>query len=171
MPMLDTCVRVDPPAAGTEKEMLAAFLDWHRATLRCKLAGLTDEQLRIAHDPSGMSLLGLLKHVADVERSWFQEAFLGEDLSHLWDAADPGRYWRIEPEETTTDVVGLADTVAARAREILRDGELEALAVGAGPNQPGLTLRWIAFHMLEEMARHSGHADFLREAIDGVVGE
>lgn len=171
MPMLDTCVRVDPPAAGTEKEMLAAFLDWHRATLRCKLAGLTDEQLRIAHVPSGMSLLGLLKHVADVERSWFQEAFLGEDLSILWDDADPGRYWRIEPEETTVDILTLADTVAARAREILRDGDLDALAGGAGPNQPGLTLRWIAFHMLEEMARHSGHADFLREAIDGAVGE
>ena len=171
MPMLDDCVRVDPPAAGTEKEMLAAFLDWHRATLRCKLAGLSDAQLRQAHVPSGMSLLGLLKHVADVERSWFQEAFLGEDLSHLWDDGDPDRYWRIEPDETTADVMTLADTVAERARAILRDGELDALAVGASPNQPGLTLRWIAFHMLEEMARHSGQADFLREAIDGTVGD
>ncbi len=171
MAMLDNCARIDPPAAGTEKEMLASFLDWHRSTLRCKLAGLTDEQLRQPHIPSGMSLLGLTKHIADVERSWWRECFAGEDLADLWDPDDPNRYWRIEPDETTADVLAFSDGEAEKARAILAAADLDDLARGADPGQEGLTLRWIAFHMLEELARHNGHADFIRESIDGAVGE
>ncbi len=171
MAMLDNCTRIDPPVACGEKEMLATFLDWHRATLRCKLSGLSDAQLRQAHLPSGMSLLGLTKHIADVERSWFRECFAGEDLAGLWDSEDPNRYWRIEPEETTAEVLAFADSEAAQARAILAAADLDDLAKAASPEQAGLTLRWIAFHMLEELARHNGHADFIREGIDGAVGE
>ncbi len=86
---MDRCVREDPPVAASEKPMLAAFLDWQRATLLCKLDGLGDEDLRRPHVPSGLTLLGIAKHRADVERSWFREVFVGEDLTGTRNPDDP----------------------------------------------------------------------------------
>ena len=99
---MDTCDRPETPYAAPEKAPLAAFLDWQRATLLCQLVGLDNEQRRQPHVPSGLTLLGLVKHLADIERSWFREVFAGEELSAHWGDNDPHRYFRIEPEDTTS---------------------------------------------------------------------
>ena len=170
--MLEHCSRVSPPPAAPEKEMIEAFLDWQRATLLCKLDGVSDEDLRRPGTASGLTLLGLVKHLADVERGWFREAFAGESLPGTWDPGDPGRYWRIEPDETTGDVLSFYQNEVDRAREITGQAGLDDAAAGAAPaDQTPYSLRWIMFHMIEETARHIGHADLLREAIDGQVGE
>ena len=163
--------RIDPPVAGSEKEVLSGFLDFLRGTIVCKLNGLSEEQARRPHYPSGLTLLGIIKHLSDVERSWFREVFLGEDLGHLWDADDAGKYWRIEAIDTTADIVASYDAEVARAREIVAETDLDTLAAAPGPGMEGLQLHWIVIHMVEETARHCGHADLIRESIDGQTGE
>ena len=96
--------RPEPPSTGGEREMLAGFLDFQRATLLWKLEGLDDEQLRRAMVPSGTSLLGLVKHLAYVERSWFQGVWDGQEVSFPWTKEDPDADWRIEPDETVEQV-------------------------------------------------------------------
>ena len=164
--------RVDPPQTGSERETLTTFLDWHRATLELKCAGLTDDQLRLrSMPPSTLSLLGLVRHLAEVERSWFRRTIGGEDIglvySDSWDfqacydatGADVGEAfanWRAE---------------VARAREIERAApDVETIGYRADRDEH-FSLRWVLIHMIEEYARHNGHADFLREAIDGQTGE
>lgn len=168
---MERCVRENPPFGGPDKPMLVAFLDWYRVTLLCKIAGLRDEDLRRRHVPSGLTLLGLVKHLADVERSWFREVFKGEDLSAAWNPNDPNQYWRIEPDETTRQVLAFYHGEVECARRIVRDADLDDLARSPQPGQTGLTLRWIVLHMIEETARHVGHADLMREASDGQTGK
>jgi uncharacterized damage-inducible protein DinB len=168
---MERCNRTDPPFGAPEKEMLEAFLDWNRAMLLCKIDGLDDEQLRQRHFPSGLTLLGLVKHLSDVERSWFQEVFRGDDLAHLWDPDDPERYWRIEPDDTPKAILRGYQHETDIARSIVAMSELDSLARAPQQGQEGMTLRWIVIHMIEETARHIGHADFMREAIDGQTGE
>lgn len=165
--------RVDPPMAADEAAMLTAWLDYHRSTLALKCEGLTDDQLRLRSvPPSTLSLLGLVRHMADVERSWFQGILLGAEAAsgHYWTEQDPdGDFdnvdtadvaadfatWRAEIEAARRASAGLPlDTVGKR----LRRGK-------------EVTLRWILVHMIEEYARHNGHADLLRELVDGATGE
>ncbi|MFF7990959.1 DinB family protein [Kitasatospora xanthocidica] len=171
--MTESNPRVDPPMAADETATLSAFLDYHRATLALKCEGLTDDQLRLRSvPPSALSLLGLVRHMAEVERYWFRAILCGEELTGgiYWTEADPdGDFdnvdtadvaadfaaWRSEVEAARTAAAGLPlDTVAKRPRR----GE-------------EVTLRWILAHMVEEYARHNGHADLLRELIDGATGE
>lgn len=168
--MMENCQRIDPPLAGTEHETLLAFLDWQRDTLLCKIHGLSDEQLRMPHHPSGLTLLGLVKHLSDVERSWFREVFAGEDLAALWDDSDPRRYWRIEPGETTTQVIEIYKGEVATANALIAASSLDSPVVAPRPGAEEMTLRWVVVHMIEETARHIGHADLMREAIDGRTG-
>ena len=169
---MENCPRPEPPLAAPEKQTLETFLDWQRATLLCKVDGVGDEDLRRPGTPSGLTLLGLVKHLADVERSWFREVFAGEDLAALWDPEDPQRYWRIEPDETTDEILAFYRDEVARAREITHRAALDDIARGTGAaGQAGYSLRWILLHIIEETARHNGHADLLREAIDGETGE
>jgi len=168
---MDQCQRPEPPISGTEKEMLSGFLGFLRGTILCKVDGLSDEDLRRPHDPSGMTLLGLVKHLTDVERSWFRETFMGEDLSALWDDDDPGRYWRIEPEDTTDAIIAGYLSEIDQANDIIARHILDDVVRAPRLNREGMQLRWIVTHMIEETARHCGHADFMREAIDGQVGE
>jgi uncharacterized damage-inducible protein DinB len=168
----ETDPRIDPPLAGDERATLEAFLDWHRDTLAVKCAGLTDEQLRTASvPPSVLSLLGIVRHMADVERNWFRRVLCDEDAPPLnytpedRDAeftevadADPERAfagWRAE-------IAAAKERAAARELDSLGDGERQGMR---------FSLRWIYVHMIEEYARHNGHADFLRERIDGATGE
>jgi uncharacterized damage-inducible protein DinB len=173
---VDEFGRVDPPSAAPEKQMLETFLDWHRATVLVKIDGLSDEEMRRPGTPSGVSLLGLVKHHAAVERHWFRRIFAGEDVPSVWSRDDADADWRIEPDETTADIVALFNDEVERARAIVRDADLDDVARNAAllrypPEPPGLMLRWIVVHMIEETARHNGHADILREAIDGQTGE
>jgi len=159
--------RPEPPVAAGPVEMVSAFLDFLRATLLWKIEGLSDEELRRPMTPSGVSLLGMVKHSAFVERSWFQHVFLGEDVPFPWREGDPDADWRIEPGETTEEIVGLYRSEVERSRAIVAGCAWEAPA----RRGEGRTLGWILTHMVEEVARHCGHADILREALDGATGE
>ena len=163
--------RPEPPLLGDETETLAGFLDYHRATLLWKLEGLDDEQLRRAMVPSGTSLLGLVKHLAYVERSWFQGVWAGQEVSFPWTKEDPDADWRIEPDETTGDVLALYDGECDRSREIVAVASSLDEAVVHPRWKEEVSRRWILVHMIEETARHVGHADILREQLDGAVGE
>ena len=166
-----TVERIDPPLVAQEREMLGAWLDYHRATLAVKCEGLTDDQLRAqAVPPSSLSLLGLVRHMGEVERSWFRRVLSGEQA--------PPRYYSDENPDGDFDDV--ADAVVADAFGYWRDEcayarERVAAApsldvTGTGRQGEGYSLRWIMVHMIEEYARHNGHADLLRERIDGTVG-
>jgi uncharacterized damage-inducible protein DinB len=164
--------RPEPPEQGNEAETLGGFLDFQRATLLWKLDGLDDGQLRRAMVPSGTSLLGIVKHLAYVERSWFQSVWAGQEVSFPWTKEDPDADWRIEPDETTADVLALYHGECDRSRGILA-ATASLDEVVEHPRRQGwrMSRRWILTHMLEETARHVGHADILREQLDGVTGE
>ncbi len=165
--------RPRPPYAGDERATLAGFLDFQRATLEWKCNGLTDEQLRQRPLPtSAMSLLGLVRHLADVEQNWFRVSLDGQTAS--W------HYWDRGPDHSDTDwQVETADVAesfrvwrqeADYARRIVAESEALDRSFD-DPHDGPVTLRWVLTHMIEEYARHNGHADLLREAIDGDVGE
>jgi uncharacterized damage-inducible protein DinB len=164
--------RPEPPYEADERTTLTAFLDWQRATLAWKCEGLTDEQLRLrAVEPSSLSLVGLVRHMTDVERGWFRRTLAGEDV--------PALYWADEDDDgdfNQSDTADIAEAFAAWRREIdiARANVAAASSLDVtGTNRKGakISLRWILTHMIEEYARHNGHADFLRERIDGATGE
>lgn len=163
--------RQDPPTNAPEKETLETFLDYHRATLLQKVAGLDDADLRRSFVPSGTNLLSLVKHLAYVERWWFQHIFAGEDTDFPWTDEDPDAEFRVEPHETTADVIAFYQQEARLSRDIVQRGALGDVAKRTGRPGEKLTLRWIIVHMIEETARHNGHADILRELTDGATGE
>jgi uncharacterized damage-inducible protein DinB len=160
--------RPEPSRVAGERETLEKYLDYHRATLLWKTEGLSDEDLRRAVAPSGLTLLGLAKHLAYVERYWFQSVFAGIDVQFPWSDEDPDADFRVEPDETTEQILVLYRTECERSREISAAASLEDRA--QGPRTRELTLRWILAHMVEETARHNGHADIIRELIDGSTG-
>jgi uncharacterized damage-inducible protein DinB len=170
--------RTEAPVAGSERDTLTGFLGWHRGTLELKCSGL--DAAALARRPiasSSLSLLGLVRHLADVERSWFRRVMAGQDAPPRYysreddpdgdfdnvrpDAALVAEAWRAWQEE-----IAFADQFVAAAPSL--DLMAERLASdGRGP----MSLRWVLNHMIEEYARHNGHADLLREMIDGAVGE
>ncbi|MFI8340954.1 DinB family protein [Streptomyces sp. NPDC085639] len=165
--------RFSGPATGDERPMLAAFLTDHRVTLQLKCAGLTDELARRAVEPSTLSLLGLVRHLADVERRWFRRVLAGEDAPPLFSSAD-------DPDGDFDGAVS-ADPAAVEAaweawraevafadRFVAEAPDLDVEAVDAWRGK--VSLRWVLIHMVEEYARHNGHADLLRERIDGAIG-
>jgi len=163
--------RVDPPYTDGERDALIAWLEYHRATVLWKVKGLSDDDLRRPMVPSGLSLLGVVKHLAYVERNWFWVRFLGRDRGPVpWTDADPDADFRIEPEETVEEVLEFYRTECERSREAIREASPDDEARSPGKNE-GLTLRWILLHMVEETARHNGHLDILREQVDGAVGD
>lgn len=158
--------RYDAP----EKEMLTATLDFNRATIKWKLEGLSLEDAARPMTPSDTKLLGIVKHLAYVERWWFQENFLGRECEYPWTENDMDADFRIEPGETVESIVALYDAECEESRVIVAEASLDDVA--AKPRRTGghPTLRWIMLHMIEEVARHNGHADILRELVDGKTG-
>ncbi|MFK4103046.1 DinB family protein [Streptomyces sp. NPDC019531] len=159
-----------PLLTGAELPMLESWLAFHRATLELKCAGLDDAQVRIASaEPSQLTLLGLVQHLAEVERNWFQRVVGGLDVPPVFE--DETGY-ALEPRR------GLGEALTAWRREIARGQEvcagrsLEDVGhIADGPMRGiGVSVRWVFIHMIEEYARHNGHADILRERIDGVTG-
>jgi uncharacterized damage-inducible protein DinB len=163
--------RIDPPYVAGERAMLESWLEYHRATLAWKCEGLDDAQLRErAVPPSSLSLLGLVRHMADVERNWFRRVLGGEDV--------PGIYWTDDDLDADFNDVDTADVQEAFATwrsecEHARRNAAAAVSLDVTGRRRGeaVTLRWILVHLIEEYARHNGHADFLRERIDGAVGD
>ncbi len=166
---MDAFTRTKPPRVGPEKEMTTAFLDYHRTTLLLKIQDLSDEAARQTVPPSSMSLMGLIKHLAYVERWWFHWVFAGDEVEFPWTEADPDAEWRVAEADTLASVAAFYQTECDRSRQIVTAAKLDDLAQRPPDDEP-LTLRNILLHMLEETARHNGHADILRESIDGVTG-
>jgi len=164
--------RIDPPFAADEKTMLISFLDYYRETMLSKLDGLTEEQARWTPAPTANSLLGLVTHLANVENWWFWECFLGkpDDLMPWGDPDDFDFDFKPLPEHTIPDRAAVYRRQWERANDIARAASLDDVAAHEGGAQRGITLRWILVHMIEETARHAGHADITRELIDGATG-
>jgi uncharacterized damage-inducible protein DinB len=165
-------MRPDPPTDADERATLVGFLEYHRATLAAKCMGLNDAQLRArAVEPSNLSLLGLVRHMAEVERGWFRAGVDGEDVGDLW--VSPG-----EPDADfdRVDSADVAEAFAAWDEEYVRARAIVEVAPSLDttfehPRLGPVSLRWVLLHMIEEYARHNGHADLLRERIDGTTGE
>jgi len=172
--------RRDPPLRAGEAETLVAYLDYQRATLLRKVAGLDREQLGRTLAPSTMTLGGLVKHLTLVEDHWFSVVLLDNPSSAPWDSVDwegdPDWEWRTGATDGPEALLAAYDETVTRVRRIVEetlagDG-LDALSVKMSRRAEGaFSLRWIMLHMIEEYARHNGHADLLREAVDGEVGE
>jgi hypothetical protein len=167
--------RVDPPTHGDERTLLIAFLDYHRQTLRMKAGGLDPEQWATSCPPSGMTLGGMVKHLALVENSWLRERLAGDGLSEPWRSvdwdADPDWEWRTGAQEGPEPVWALYDEMIADADAVIAAADLDDLSVVPSREGTPFSLRWILLHLIEEYARHNGHADLIRESIDGEVGE
>lgn len=158
--------RYGAPVAGGEKEVLAGFLDHYRQALLTLCEGLSEEDLRRPMVSSGTSLLGLVKHLARVERSWFQENIGLETSPFPFDEDEPDEDFRIEEGETSQQVFEMYREACTKSREVLDAASMNDLI--QGPNRSrDYNVRWVVAHMLEETARHVGHADILREQIDG----
>lgn len=163
----------EPQKVAGERTMLEEWLDYHRAVLRHKCAGLDDEQLRRRScEPSNLSLLGLVCHLTDVERGWFLRGVAGRASREV-----PPLYYRDEDPEGDFDNVAAADTSAVFAtyeqaiadiRAATADADLDRTFDNGGSP---CSVRWVYLHMVEEYARHNGHADLIRECIDGVTGD
>jgi uncharacterized damage-inducible protein DinB len=168
--------RLDAPPRADERTMLVAFLHWQRATFELKCAGLDAAAMaRRAVEPSSLSLLGLVRHLADVELGWFRRTMAGQDASPHYRTdgnrdgafdgavpvttvvADAWQVWRAE--------VAFAEKFVARARDLEVTGAIE------DPDRGAMSLRWVMLHMIEEYARHNGHGDLIRERLDGAVGQ
>ncbi len=171
--------RPEPPTVATEVDTLLGYLDYQRATLEWKCAGLDATGLTAKVGVSSMTLGGLLKHMSGVEENWFAHSLHGLDPLPPWDTVD----WNVDidwewhsaaadsPEQLRTqwrDAVARSRVLIAEA---LADGGLDQLAKRKRANGQAPSLRWILLHMIEEYARHNGHADLIREFVDGQTGE
>lgn len=154
-----------------ERETLRAFLDFHRATLAMKCDGLSDEDLRRrSMPPSTLTLLGLVRHMAEVERTWFRKVINGEDVPLVWSDAGDYQIAYDASKSTRSEAFEAWQAEVEHARRIER--EAESLDVTGYQPRWGeqVSLRLVMNHLCHEYARHNGHADFLREGIDGVTG-
>ncbi len=160
-----------PPRVGGERDALSAQLDFQRATLLWKLEGLDDEQLRRPMVPSGLSLLGLVKHLTAVEHGWFVVGFARTGEEHLFVRPDGSEAdFDLEVGDTTGSVVGAYVAACDRSRGVVAAAQsLDDRA--PHPRGGEFDLRWLLLHMIQETARHNGHADIIRELIDGVTGD
>ncbi|HEV8558852.1 MAG TPA: DinB family protein [Actinophytocola sp.] len=171
-PLWATEERPKPPFVGTERDLLIDYLEFYRRTVELKCAGVAKEKLsEQTMPPSTMTLHGLVRHLAGVERWWFHRQFAGEDVDLLYYSDD-------DPDQDFGDLSGDFDDAlatwraqCAHSREIVaRTGSLDATGIRERTGEP-VSLRRILLLMITEYARHSGHADFLREGIDGATGE
>jgi uncharacterized damage-inducible protein DinB len=176
---LDEHGRPEPPPAGDEAATLLGFLDYQRATLAWKARGLDADQLRASIAPTTMTLGGLLKHLALVEDQWFSVFLHGREYHAPWDTvdwqADNDWDWHSAADDPVEELWAVWEAAVERSRtavaEVLAGGDLGRLALRSWKDGRTPNLRWIVTHMIEEYARHNGHADLLREAIDGQTGE
>jgi uncharacterized damage-inducible protein DinB len=169
-------MRIDPEPEGPELTLLVAYLDFQRETVLAKTEGLTRAQMAQKHPPSALTLAGLLYHLALVEESWLEVRFRGLPERAPWGGVD----WEADPDwefRTAQDVD--PEQLRERYREAWARSR-DVVSAASGPDQVSVqtlrdgrhfSLRWVLLHLIEETARHAGHADTLREAIDGTTGE
>jgi uncharacterized damage-inducible protein DinB len=173
--------RTDPDYSADDLTMLTQYLDYHRATLAAKIAGLDRAAMGKRLPPSELTLAGLVKHLALVEDSWFSVRLAGRPAAGwyadvVWDDDEDWEF-HTAPDDDPDELRALYADACARSRavvaEVAADRGLDAESVETSRRLPGqhFTLRWILLHMIEETARHNGHADLLRENVDGQTGE
>ncbi|MGW6565765.1 DinB family protein [Streptomyces sp. NPDC054975] len=163
--------RVAPPHLGGERETLRAFLDYHRTTLAMRCQGLDDEQLRQrSMPPSTLSLLGLVRHMAEVERAWFRRVFEDGEAPMVWSDKIDFQAAYDASRSTRAEAFAAWEAEVENSRRI----EREAASLDLSGLQPRwgeeVSLRMVMVHVLLEYGRHNGHADLLREGVDGTVG-
>jgi uncharacterized damage-inducible protein DinB len=176
--MIDDVGRPEPPVASGEVETLLGFLDYQRSTLEWKTRGLDAAGLAQRVSPSSMTLGGILKHLAWVEDHWFSYFLFNFDRSEPWKSvdwsADQNWEWNSASSDLPDDLRALWSAACERSRENVQSvisAGLGQRAARTWPNGESPSLRWIIVHMIEEYARHNGHADYLRESVDGETGE
>jgi uncharacterized damage-inducible protein DinB len=166
--------RSRPGLQANEREMLNGWLEHHRAILVWKCEGLTDEQLKKRSvPPSSLSLLGLIRHMTDVERGWFRQVLLGEDAPDLYSSPDDrdGDFNHVDEADAAAMFRAFEAECDASRQAVAAAPGLDVLSKERSPRTgEQFSLRWILTHMIEEYARHNGHADLLRETIDGTTG-
>jgi uncharacterized damage-inducible protein DinB len=179
MTVVDDQGRPEPPVAADEAATVLGFVDFLRATLAWKCDGLDKAGLLATVGASTMTLGGMLKHLAYVEDEWFSRVLYDNDPQPPWDTvdwkADNDWDWHSAVDDTPEQLHAMWEAAVARSRslaaEALALGGMEQLAKRSWPDGRSPSLRWIACHMIEEYARHLGHADLIRESIDGQTGE
>jgi uncharacterized damage-inducible protein DinB len=171
-----------PTVRSPERQTLEEFLDYFRSVFARKADGVDDAQARARVGASELDLLGLVRHMAGVERWWFSQALDGSDAPERWvnptDAEDPDADFHHQPGDTLAEAVqALHEEIADARRRVAAHASLDdvtAIDVGPPDNPDRFgprSLRWVMVHMIEEYARHCGHADLIREAIDGATGD
>ncbi|MGY3199842.1 DinB family protein [Streptomyces sp. TE5632] len=168
-----TIERREPATTADERTMLEDWLDYHRQTLAHKCEGLTDEQLRTASvPPSDLSLMGLVRHMAEVERGWYRKVLAADDPGPIYySEADPDGDFHPTEADTWQEAYATWQAEIDIARRNAADVSLDDLAKGRHRSGEQFNLRWIHTHMIEEYARHNGHADLIRERLDGATGD
>ncbi|MGW4649463.1 DinB family protein [Kitasatospora sp. NPDC004289] len=163
--------RVGPPLLGDERGTLRGFLEYQRATLAMKCAGLTDEELRQkSSPPSELSLLALVRHMAEVERAWFRRVFEDNEVPLVWSDEIDFQAAYDASRSNRAEAFAAWEAEVETSRRIEREAASLDL-VGRQPRwEEDVSLRMVMVHVLVEYARHNGHADFLRESVDGTVG-
>ncbi len=155
-----------------EKETLQGFLDWYRAVVERKVDGLTPEDAKRVMTPSGLSALGIVRHLGWVERGWFRETFAGEDVESIDTDGENSAEFAIGGGDTVESVITFYRSEVEQARRVVDEASsLDALSARETRYRERVSLRWVMVHMLEETARHAGHLDLIREEIDGQVGD
>ncbi|QWB26976.1 MULTISPECIES: DinB family protein [Streptomyces] len=169
-----TIERTEPATDAAERTMLEGWLDYHRNTLAWKCEGLSDEQLRTASvEPSELSLMGLVRHMAEVERGWFRKVLTNEDAPPIYysDEDQDGEFHLTE-SDTYQEAFATWQAEIETARRNAARFALDDLSEGKHRRTgEQFNLRWIYTHMIEEYARHNGHADLIRERLDGSTGD
>jgi uncharacterized damage-inducible protein DinB len=166
--------RTEPPFEADERTMLTGFLGWYRETLDLKCSGLDPAALALRSvEPSTMSLLGLVRHMAEVERNWFRRVLAGQDAPPIYYAdTEPDGDWdgAVADSEVVSDAWGRWREEIEFAERFVADAP-DLDVTGTMRDGTVVSLRWVLVHMVEEYARHVGHADLLRQRIDGEVGQ
>jgi uncharacterized damage-inducible protein DinB len=161
--------RTEPPETAGERETLTGFLDYFRATVVMKVDGLSDADGAMRLVPSLTTVSGLVQHLADVERFWFQDRIDGQQgVPTRWSAEDPDGEFRVSETDSVAKIIEDYEAACRQSREVLQRYELEDRCRGGDGRQ---SVRWVLVHMIEETGRHCGHLDILRELLDGSTGD
>lgn len=158
-----------PDGTGSERQVLEAFLDFHRQVLVSKLDGISEDEARDRRVPSKTTLAGLIKHMIGVERGWFQEVLAGrrpEDIGPNVGGGDES--WDLAEDETVSSLIKEYGQTCEQSRQTAARFAIDDAV--PEPDLGQVSLRWVYVHMIEETARHVGHADILREQTDGTAG-
>ncbi|MCC3290821.1 MULTISPECIES: DinB family protein [unclassified Arthrobacter] len=166
---MENDTRVEPPETAGERETLIGFLDYFRATVHLKAAGLSDADGAKQLLPSLTTVSGLVQHLTDVEQFWFLDRIDGQQgVPTRWSEEDPDGEFRVSESDSLAGLLADYGAACSRSREVLARYDLEDRCRGGNGGQ---SVRWVLVHMIEETGRHCGHLDILRELLDGSTGD